>query len=157
MGATEADSRSIGTASSAPTASEHRARRASDIASGNSLSVAAGQVVALQRWLTRIWPGIPLLGGDAGGGSALEAGLLDSAAATVGQVLFAFASAATATGSSPLAVRPPTANDRYTDLLGAMPTDWKKIFYRIAIAVLLALLAFTVWREFRHALHPRVR
>lgn len=116
--------------------------------------------MALQRWLAHVWPGIALIGGDAGGGAvaeAIEAGLLDPAAATVGELLLATVSATTTAGDSPLATLPPAARDRYTDLLGAMSTDWKKILYRIALAVLLALLAFTVWKEFKDALRPRLR
>lgn len=88
----------------------------------------------------------------------IEAGLLYPAAATVGPLLLAAASATAAAANSPLATQPPTANGRYTDLLGVMSsTDWKKVLYRIALAVLLVLLAFTVWREFRPALRPGVR
>ncbi len=39
----------------------------------------------------------------------------------------------------------------------ASPADWKKIAYLAVMAALLALLAFTIWREFRPALRPRAR
>jgi len=147
----------VGASSSATEAGAHEARRAGDIAPSTSLSVTAGKVVALRRWIARIWPGIPLIGrGPAA--RAIEAGLLEPAATTAGQLLFAAALATAAVGDSPLATDdPPAAKDRYTDLLGVMSTDWKKALYWIALGVLLALLAFAVWRDFQPALRPRVR
>lgn len=158
-GATKARSRALDAEPGAAEASAHPASRATDVAPSTSLAIAVGEVVELQRWLTHVWPAIAL-GGEAGGAAsavrALGASLLEPAAATIDRLLFAAAAATTASGSSPLAASSPP-NDRYSELLGMMSTDWKKILYRIALAVLLALLVFTVWKEFRPALRPRVR
>jgi hypothetical protein len=61
-----------------------------------------------------------------------------------------------AVGDSPVVGHPGTANAPRAALPdAAAPAE--KIAYLVVFAMLLALLAFTVWREFRSVLRPRVR
>ncbi len=124
------------------------------------LSIRAAEVAALQRWFARVWPGVAL-GGDGTGlaraARAIGGDLLRPAAAAIAQSLLPVLPAAWAPGDSPSAAHSATADARQHALPGA-PTvaTVKKILFLAAIAALLAVLAFTIWTEFRAAL-PRVR
>jgi hypothetical protein len=122
-------------------------------------SIAAGEVAALQRWFARIWPAIPLGGGAGRGWAARVIGDLfrPVPAATV-RLLFLTPLVARAGGDSPFVGHPGTANAAQLALPNApAPADGERIIYLIALAALLALLAFAIWREFRSALRPGVR
>lgn|GEM_PF-6609834 len=139
-GAGKATPRVLGTASSAPP------------------SITAADVAALQRWFARIWPAIPL-GGGAGRGWAVRVmeDLFRPAAAASARLLFLAPSVARAAGDSPFVGHPGTANAPQLALPNApVSADGKRIIYLIVLAALLALLAFTIWREFRSALRPGV-
>jgi hypothetical protein len=78
-------------------------------------------------------------------------------AAVTARLLFLAPLAARATNDSPF-VEPGTAISPKLSLPNApVPADGKRIIYLIVLAALLALLAFTIWREFRSALRPGVR
>jgi hypothetical protein len=140
-GAGRAAPRAIGTASSAPP------------------SITPAEVAALQRWFARIWPAIPLGGGAGRGWAATVIGdLFRPAAAATARLLFLAPLVARAASDSPFAGHPGTANAPQLALPnGPASADGKRIIYLIVLAALLALLAFTIWREFRSALRPGVR
>jgi hypothetical protein len=140
-GASKATPRAIGTASSAPP------------------SITAAEVAAWQRWFARIWPAIPLGGGAGRGWAARVIGdLFRPAAAATARLLFLAPLVARAAGDSPFVGHPGTANAPQLALPNAPASaNGKRIIYLIALAALLALLAFTIWREFRSALRPGVR
>lgn len=127
-------------------------------------AVRAADVAALQRWLARVWPAVALGDGGVNGTSVVEVmaeEVLRPALAAVTGLLLA---------SSPVL---PISDSRFTadpaapNALLSRPApdpaplssvdDGGKVVYLIAIVGLLALLVFTVWREFRLALHPRLR
>jgi hypothetical protein len=125
------------------------------------ISIAAAEVAALQRWFAHVWPAIAL--GGAGSvydwvPAAIGESLLRRALAGIAQSLFAVPSLARAISDSP-SVESGSAQDSplraFTN--AAALVSWKTIVYVFALAALLALLAFTVWREFRSALRPGVR
>jgi hypothetical protein len=119
-------------------------------------SIRAARVAPLQRWLAHVWPAIRL-GGGAGGASpvvAIAEGLLRPAAALAQKLALALSHTPRPIGS-PLTGGPGTANPRHVPLPTVPPIgDRSKTLYLIALAALMALLAFTVWREFRSALRP---
>jgi hypothetical protein len=120
-------------------------------------------VVALQRWLARVWPAIALGGGEIGGGGAVEAiarDLFGPALAAIGGVLLASSPIFPTSGDLPLGGRHGVAGaSRSAPGQPLVPAagDGGGTLYLIAIVGLLVLLGFTVWREFRIALHPRLR
>jgi hypothetical protein len=126
------------------------------------LSVRPADVAAVRRWIARIWPGVPLGGGSDGGGilTAVGTELLRPAITAVARSLLAVAGVARAVGdggASPVGTpAKPSAPHGFLSNV-ASPTTWTQIPYLVAIAALLALLAFTIWREFRSALHPHPR
>jgi len=120
-------------------------------------SIRAARVAALQRWFAYIWPAIPL-GGGTGRASAVAAisrNLLRPAVAAAARTLILTLSNTPLPVDSPFAGDTGAANSRHPSL-PASPTaeDGKKILYLVAFAALLALLAFTIWREFQSALRP---
>jgi len=127
------------------------------------LSVGPADVAAVQRWFARVWPAIAL-GGEDGQGllvpTAIAAELLRPLIAVADRSLQAVASVVRAVGGdgAPAAGRPvqPHAPNGFLSNVAAA-ADWEKIPYLVAIAILLALLAYTMWREFRSALRPHVR
>jgi hypothetical protein len=140
-GASKATPRAIGTPSSAPP------------------SITAAKVAALQRWFARIWPAISLGGGAGRGWAARVIGdLFRPAATATARLLFLAPLAARAAGDSPFVGHPGTTNAPQLALHNApVSADGKRIIYLIVLAALLALLAFTIWREFRSSLRPGVR
>jgi hypothetical protein len=120
-------------------------------------------VAAARRWLARVWPGIAL-GGDGSGesgtvGVTAEPGeVFRSALAAIGALLLTSSATPEVGGGdspSPLAGHPAGGAAAQSAPTRAPDTpDGGEIFYLIAIAGLLALLAFTVWRELRVALRP---
>jgi hypothetical protein len=140
-GASKATPRAIGTPSGAPP------------------SIKAAKVAALQRWFARIWPAIPL-GGGAGRGWVVRviANLFRPAAAATPRLSFLAPLAARAANDSPFVGHPGTANAPQVALPGAPASaDGKRIISLVVLAALLALLAFTIWREFRSVLRSGVR
>lgn len=141
-GASKATPRAIGTPPSAPP------------------SVMTAKVAALQRWFARIWPAIPL-GGGAGRGWAARVilDLFRPAAAATARLLFLVPSVARAASDSPFIGHPGTAAIAPQLALPNAPAsaDGKRTIYLIVLAALLALLAFTIWREFRSSLRPGLR
>jgi hypothetical protein len=119
-------------------------------------SIRAARAAPLQRWLAYVWPAIRL-GGGAGRASpvvAIAEGLLRPAAALAQKLALALSHARRPIGL-PLAGGPGSANPRHAPLPTIPPVgDRSKTLYLIALAALMALLAFTVWREFRSALRP---
>lgn len=140
-GASKATPRAIGTPSSAPP------------------SITAAEVAALQRWFARIWPAIPLGGGAGRGWAARVIGdLFRPAAAATARLLFLAPLVARAASDSPFVGHPGTAIAPQLALPNAPASaDGKRTIYLIVLAALLALLAFTIWREFRSVLRPGVR
>lgn len=128
-------------------------------ASSGAPSITAAEVAALQRWFARIWPAIPLGGDETGQGWAtgvMEKVLFRPAVAATARSLFPAAPIARDASDSPSAAHSETANGPSLSLSNAS-AGGEKIIYLVAIAALLALLAFTIWREFRAALRPGVR
>jgi hypothetical protein len=151
------------------TASPHRVDRGASEAivrerrrASSHLAVGAAEVAALQRWLARVWPAISL------GPSGVGAGVVG----VIARDLFRSALVA-ATGallvSSPILPSsgnvPPTGHHGVAGASRSAPQslpahtvgEGGKTLYLIALVGLLALMAFTVWREFRIALHPGSR
>jgi hypothetical protein len=146
--------------SNSPDASASRATpRAVDAPSSAPPSVTAAEVAASKRWLARIWPAISL-GGGAGQGWAgkVAGGLFRPVAAATARLLFLAPLVARAASDSPLVGHPGTANSPQLALPNApVSADGERVLYLIVLVALLALLAFTIWREFRSALRPGVR
>jgi hypothetical protein len=122
-------------------------------------SIKAAEVVALQRWFARIWPAIPLGGGA---GREWTAGVIGDlfrpAAAATARLRFLAPLAARVASDSPLVGHPATANGPQLAPPNAPASaGGTRVTYLIILAALLALLAFTIWREFRSALRPGVR
>lgn len=119
-------------------------------------SIRAARAAPLQRWLAHVWPAIRL-GGGAGRAApvvAVAEGLLRPAAALAQKLALALSHAPRPTGSS-LTEGPGAANPQHLPVPTVPPVgDRPKTLYLIALAALMALLAFTVWREFRSALRP---
>lgn len=132
-------------------------------ASGPPVAVRAAEVAALQRWLARIWPAVALGGGGAGGAGVVEAvaaDLLRPVLTAVTGLLLASSPVIPSSGDASLAGHQGVAGASRSAPAPSPPAaadDGGKIVYLIAIAGLLGLLGFTVWREFRLALHPRLR
>jgi hypothetical protein len=125
------------------------------------LSVGPADVATVRRWFARVWPAIAL-GGEGGQGLLLPAiaELLRPVIALADRSLLAVAGVVRAVGDDGSSragnpVQPNAPNGFLSNVAAA--ADWKRIPYLVAIAALLALLAFTMWREFRSALHPHVR
>ena len=140
-GASRATPRAVGTPSSAPP------------------SIRGAEVAALQRWFVRVWPAIALGGGADRGWAARAIGdLFRPAVAATVRLLFLAPLAARAASDSPFAGHSGTANAPQLALPNAPASaDGKRVIYLIVLAALLALLVFTIWREFRSALRPGVR
>lgn len=129
-------------------------------ASSSQVVVRATGVAAL-RWLARIWPAVAL-GGDGSGGaravSIVAGGLVRPALAAVAGLLLASSPILPTSVDAPLAGHHGVAGaSRSAPNPAPLPAEGGSFLYLIAMAVLLALLAFTVWREFRIALHPGLR
>ncbi len=125
---------------------------------GPPVSVRAAEVAALQRWLARVWPAVAL-GGNGGGGFAaaevIAGELLRPALAAVTGLLLASAPTLPASADPPPAGRQGVAGaSKSSPTLVPVAGDGGGVVYLIGIAGLLALLAFTVWREFDVALRP---
>jgi hypothetical protein len=124
-------------------------------------SIAAAREVALRRWFARIWPAIALGGSDAARGwvsRIIEERLLRPAVAAIARSLALVPPTALAVGDSLPGGHRGTGNDPQRALPSAPPVLGRgKIVYLVAITALLALLAFTIWKEFRSALRPHVR
>jgi hypothetical protein len=139
--------------------------RKSRTASGPGVTVRAAEVAALQRWFARVWPAIALGGGEIGEVGAVEAiarELFRPALAAVTGVLLASSPVLpTSGGPLPLDGRQGAAGGSRSAPGSPTPVpaggEGGGVVYLIAIAALLGLLGFTVWREFRVALHPRLR
>jgi hypothetical protein len=151
---------------SAPDAGASKATpRASGTASSAPPSVRAAEVASLQRWFAYIWPAIPLGGGEAGREWAawvIEGDLFRPAIAAIARLLSLVPPTIRAVSDSPLVGPPATATapqpaPSNTPPNIPAPADGKRIIYFIALAALLALLAFTLWREFRSTLRAGVR
>lgn len=141
-------------------ASEAIVRRGRTASSNPPVAVRAAEVAALQRWLARVWPAVALGGSGVSGAGVVEliAGdLFGSALAAVAGLLPASSPVLPASGDAPLAGHHGVAGaSRSAPNPAPAPAaaEGGSVLYLIAIAGLLALLAFTVWREFRIALHP---
>jgi hypothetical protein len=122
-------------------------------------SVVAAEVAPLHRWLARIWPAIALGGGDRGWVAGVMEDLLRPAAAVTARLLPLYPSvsvAPAAVADSRLARQHGTANAPQPPLLDAAASgDAGRVAYLIAFAALMAILAFTIWKEFRASLRPR--
>jgi hypothetical protein len=130
-------------------------------ASGARPAIGAARKAPLQRWLARVWPALALGGGaiDRGWvGGAIKGALLRPALAEIAGFLSAVGSASRAAGSSTLDV-PPVANEPRPALADEpAPVGGERTAYLVLLIALLALLAYTIWVEFRSALrthHPR--
>lgn len=138
-------------------ASEAIVRR-SRTTSSPPVAVRAAEVAALQRWLARVWPAIALGGGEISRVGAVEviAGdLFRPALAAIAGVLLASSPVPLTSGDPPLGGDQGVAGaSRSAPPPAPVAGEGGGIVYLIAIAGLLALLGFTVWREFRIALHP---
>lgn len=126
------------------------------------VAVRAAEVAALQRWLARVWPAVALGGSGIDGAGVVEViarELFRPALAAITGVLLASSPVLSASGDAPLAGHQGVASASRSAPAPLVPVagDGGGIIYLIAIAGLLALLAFTVWREFRMALHPDLR
>jgi hypothetical protein len=132
-----------------------------DTASRAPLRIAPAEVAALQRWFARIWPAIALADGEAGRGwlaRVIERGLLHPAVVAIARLLSLGPPAIREAGDSPLVGPPVPANAPQPALSNVPgPADGKSISYIVTFAALLALLAFTVWREFRSTLRTWMR
>jgi hypothetical protein len=142
--------------------------RAIDTASSAPPSIRAAEVAVLQRWFARIWPAVSLGGGsgkaDRGWVARVVVGeLFRPVAAAVAQALYLASSSTPPVGNSPVGNSPfaghPGAANAPRPAVPDAPAavDGEKIIYLVVLTALLALLAFTIWREFRSALHPHVR
>jgi hypothetical protein len=153
------------------TAPQHRADRGADesmvrggrTASSPPVAVRAAEVAALRRWLARVWPAVALGGNGVGRTGVVEVivgDLLRPALAAVTGLLLTSSPILPTGGDPPLTGQHGVAGaSRSTPAPPPLPAaaEGGSVLYLIAIAGLLGLLAFTVWREFRIALHPRLR
>jgi hypothetical protein len=132
--------------------------RAIGIASKAPFSIKKAEVAALVRWFARIWPGIPLGGGETGQGWAakvIEGDLLRPAIADIARLLVPPITRVPS-GSPPVG-HPATASaPRPASPDASAPAD-RGTIYLIAIVALLALLSFTIWTELRSVFRPGVR
>ena len=133
---------------------------AAGTASGAPPSIRAAEVAPVSRWLARIWPAIALGGGNGpapvAAAVAMAEELFRPAAAVVARVLALTSSNTPTPMSLPFAEQPATTNAPHPTFPGAaVAADEEETLYLVALMSLLALLAFTVWREFRSALRPR--
>jgi hypothetical protein len=132
-------------------------------ASSPPLAVRPAEVAALQRWLAYVWPAVPLGGSGvigAGVAGVVAEDLFGPALAAVTGVLLASSPILAASGDAPLAGHHGVAGaSRSAPHPAPVPAaaEGGNVLYMIAMVGLLAVLAFTVWREFRIALHPGVR
>lgn len=137
--------------------------RGSRTASNPPVAVRAAEVAALKRWLARVWPAVSLGGSEVRGAGVVEGiagGLLRPALTAVTGLLLASSPVLQTSGDSPLSGHQGVAGaSRSAPNPALAPTlaERGSFLYLIAIGGLLALLGFTVWREFRLALHPRLR
>jgi hypothetical protein len=141
-------------------ASEAIVRRDRTASSSPPVAVRAAEVAALQRWLARVWPAIALGGSGGSGAGVVEliaTDLFRPALAAVTGLLLASSPVLQTSGDAPLGGHQGVAGaSRSAPTPTPVPAvgDGGGIAYLIAIAGLLALLAFTVWREFDVALRP---
>jgi len=148
---------------SSPGGSAGKARRgAGGAASSPPLSVAPVEEAALRRWLARVWPAVALGDDGAGGGLVAWVGgddLFRRAVAVIAPLVSLVSSIARQCGASASRpVRSARAHSPHADLASpALPTGEKKVVYFLALAGLLAFLAFTIWKEFRSVLRTRLR
>lgn len=122
-------------------------------------SIVAAEVAPLHRWLARIWPAIALgAGADRGWLAGMTVNLLRPAAVATARVL-SLTPPVTPVHREP---RPVGQHETASVSQSALPdgpvsVDGERLVYLVAFAALLAVLAFTIWREFRSALRPGVR
>jgi hypothetical protein len=84
--------------------------------------------------------------------------LLRPAAAAIARLFPLVPPITAASGDSPLGEHPGTANIPQAALPDApAAAAGEKLIYLVAFVALLALLAFTIWREFRVVLRPWLR
>lgn len=140
--------------------------RATGTAPGAPPAIKAARVVALQRWLAYVWPGIALGGSGADRGLAARteaAGLVHPSSAAIARLLSPVPPIARLFGASPFVGQPGTGQPGATNApRAALPDapradDGTQIVYLAIFIALSALLAFTLWREFRSVLRPRAR
>jgi hypothetical protein len=149
--------------STPPSDPDAGAGKATSLGSGSGAppSIAPAEVAALQRWFARIWPAISLGGGVGGGAPAagmVDLLLLRPAAAAVARLLSLAPAVAQAPGGSPSVGHSDAAKDPRSTLPDAAGSpDGQKTIYLVVFAALLAVLAFTIWKEFRSTLRPGVR
>ena len=130
--------------------------------SSPSVAVRPAKAAVLQRWLARVWPAIALGGGGAGDGVAgmIAGELFRPALVAATAMLLASSPILPASGDAPLAGHHGAvgASRSAPDQAPAPAVaEGGSVLYMIVMAGLLALLAFTVWREFHVALHPGSR
>jgi hypothetical protein len=152
------DTAPVAVPSSGPDANAGRASAGrSDDAPDAPISVRAAEVATLQRWLARVWPAIALGGGGAGGGAldVTAADFLRPALVVFARLLRASSSVSPVSGDSSPSGHSEAGAPSQPDVAPApSSSDGGGLVYLIALAGLLALLAFTVWREFDVALRP---
>jgi hypothetical protein len=140
-------------------ASEAVVGRGRTASSSPPVAVRAAEVAALQRWLARVWPAVSLGGSGVIGARVAEviAGdLFRPALAAVTGLMLASSSLpiTQASGAPPLAGGPAVPNTPQPAPTPVPAADGGSLLYLLAVAGLLGLLAFTVWREFDVALRP---
>jgi len=142
-----------GSASGAPVRERRRA--------SPPVAVRPAKAAVLQRWLARVWPAIALGGaGDGVAGMIATGGLFHPALVAATAMLLASSPILPASGEAPLAGHPGVAGASKSapdQAPAPAVAEGGSVLYMIVMAGLLALLAFTVWREFRVALHPGPR
>jgi hypothetical protein len=149
--------------------SEHRAEagssepivRRSRTTSSPSVALRPAEVATLQRWLARVWPAIALGGGATNNGTeaveAIAGSLLRPVLAVVAGALLVSSPIPPTSDGAPLAGHHGVAGaSRPAPNSAPVPAapQGGGVLYLILMVGLLALLAFTVWREFHVALHP---
>jgi hypothetical protein len=127
---------------------------------GAPLAVTPSEIAAAEQWLARIWPGIPLGGstGETGPLGGAVSALLRPAVLAATQLLSLVPSILQRASDFPSTIPPATANTPEMTLSDALaPTDWMKVVYLVTLIVLLAVLAFTIWKEMGPVLRANLR
>jgi hypothetical protein len=133
-------------------------------ATRTSPAIRAADEVSVQRWFAYIWPAIALDGGAGDAGDAIErswpagviaAELFRPVVNGVTRFLSAVGAATRAADGSPL-VRRPAAGARQPALPETPAPAGGGLAYFVLLAALLAVLAYTIWTEFRTALRTRL-
>ncbi|HEY5815967.1 MAG TPA: hypothetical protein VIS95_06460 [Solirubrobacterales bacterium] len=124
-------------------------------------AIRAAEEVSVQRWFAYIWPAIAL---DGDAGDAIERGwpagviaaeLFRPAVNGVTRFLSAVGAATRAGGGSPL-VRRPATGESQSALPDTPAPAGGGLAYFVLLAALLAVLAYTIWTEFRTAFRTRL-